>query len=455
MTIRLGLVLSVLVACAGLALANPQDTYGLGARAIGMGGGFTAAAAGTEALYYNVAALAGLTRPVATVGTLVSGRSFRVQGVADRDETLALVQLGLATPLSLGRALDRRLFLGLSVSVPTSALYDVVLPDDREPAFPMLGARDRRLVAAVGLAARVADWWQVGVGLTVLPDVRANVLVDLRQVGGVNETRVEVLPSLAATAGMKLRPLEWLALGVAWRSAHHTRIDLSPVRVDVASNLDPVQAQITATAYSLPHEVALGAEAQVGHAWTLAADVTWSHFGGWRVASPTLAVCETCPRDCSTGQCPEHCLVGVCKSEFRDEAAPVSFTDTFAPRAGAEWRPLEGLALRAGYGLVPSPVPAQTGATSLLDGLRHVLAVGAGYVLHDLPELWPSTVAVDVHAQAQIMPEVGWAKSTADADGDGSPDLYQAPGATSAPAWPTVRGSALLWSCGLDVRMEF
>jgi len=452
MTPRFALVLAVLGWFTGSARANPQDTYGLGARAIGMGGGFTAAAEGTEALYYNVAGLAGLSRPLATVGTLVSRRSFRVRGTPDRDETLALVQLGLATPLSLGRALERRVFLGLSVSLPTSALYDVVLPDDRAPAFPLVGDRDRRLVAAVGLAGRVFDWWQVGVGLTVLPDVRANVLVDLRHVGGRNESRIQVEPALAAMAGMRFHPLEWLSLGVTWRSAHHTRIDLSPVKVDVASNLDPVQAEITASSYSLPHEVALGAEAQVGSDWTVAADVTWSHFGGWRVASPTLAVCKTCPRDCSTGQCPDYCLVGVCESEFRDEAAPVSFTDTFAPRAGAEWRPLDGLALRAGYGVVPSPVPAQTGSTSLLDGLRHVIAVGAGYVLHDLPELWPSTVAVDVHAQAQIMPEVGWAKSTADADADGSPDLYQAGASTT---WPTVRGSALLWSCGLDVRMEF
>lgn len=455
MPMRLALMLSVLAASAGLALANPLDTYGLGARAIGMGGGFTAAAEGPEALYYNVAGLAGLARPVASVGTLVSHRTFRIEGAPDRDDVLALTQLGLATPLALGRTLERRLFLGLSVSVPTSALYDVVLPDDREPAFPLVGTRDRRLVAAVGLAARVTDWWQVGVGLTVLPDVRADVLVDLRRVGGVNETRVEALPSLAATAGMKFQPIDWLALGLTWRSAHHTRIDLSPVKVDVASNLDPVQAQITATAYSVPHEVALGAEALLGPDWTVAADVTWSHFGGWRVASPTVSLCTPCPRDCSAGDCAPYCTTGVCASLFRDEAPSQAFSDTFAPRAGAEWRPLDGLALRAGYGFVPSPVPAQTGATSLLDGLRHVIALGAGYVFRDLPELWPSTVAVDVHAQAQIMPEVGWAKSTADADADGSPDLYLPAGATSAPAWPTVRGSALLWSCGLDVRMEF
>jgi long-chain fatty acid transport protein len=449
------LIVLAALALAGPARANPLDTYGFGARAIGMGGGFTAAASGTESLYYNVAGLADLEHPAATVGVLVSERSYRVHGAADRDEWLALAQLGLATPLPLGEAMARRLFLGLAISVPTSSLYDVVLPDDVTPAFPLIGDRDKRLVAALGLAARLTDWAEVGVGLTVLPDVRADVLVDLRQVGGVNETRIQVKPALAAMAGLKVRPLPWLAVGAAWRSAHHTRIDLSPVRVDVASNLDPFQAQITASTYSLPHEVALGVEARVTDAWTLAADVTWSHFGSWVVASPAVALCEGCPRDCSTGQCSPACAMGVCTSSFRDEAPPLSFRDTFAPRAGAEWHPVEGASVRAGYGFVPSPVPAQTGATSLIDGHRHVVSLGAGWAFLHLPAGWPQTIALDLHVQAQILPQVGWDKSTADGDDDGVPDLYHDPATGGAATWPTVRGSALLWAAGLDVRMGF
>ena len=51
------LVLAALAVVAGPreARANPLDTYGYTSRAIGMGGGFTAAASGHEAAYYNLA----------------------------------------------------------------------------------------------------------------------------------------------------------------------------------------------------------------------------------------------------------------------------------------------------------------------------------------------------------------------------------------------------------------
>jgi long-chain fatty acid transport protein len=450
---------ALLAVCMGVAAvaaqANPLDTYGFGARAIGMGGGFTAAASGTEALYYNPAGLARVDRPLASLGVLTSRRTFRARGAADRDEWLSLVQAGLATPLPLGRLLERRVFLGLALSLPTAALYDVVLPDDRSAFFPLIGDRDRRLVANLGLGARVLDWLQVGAGLTLLPDVHADVLVDLRDVGGLNRARVLVEPVFAGNAGVRAQPWPWLALGLAWRGAQHTRIDLSPVRVDVASNLDPVQASVTAPAYAMPHQVALGAEVTPSPAWTVALDLTWSRFATWQAPSPEVALCAPCPRDCSAGDCPGYCTTGVCAELFRDQAPSAGFHDTSAPRAGLEWRPTEALALRAGYGLVPSPVPAQSGATSFLDGTRHVIALGAGYVFRHLPELFPASLALDAHLQAQVMPAVGWAKDVTDADGDGSPDLYQPKVAGQATTWPTLQGSALLLSAGVDLRVEF
>ncbi|MBM4395600.1 MAG: TonB-dependent receptor [Deltaproteobacteria bacterium] len=435
------------------ARANPFETYGFGARAIGMGGGFTAAAAGHEALHYNVAGLARAERPSAALGVMASHRSLDVEGAAGRDDWLALVALGLSAPLPLGRAMERRLFAGVAVCLPGDALYDMRLPDDRAPSFPLIGDRDRRLVATAGLAARIFDWWLAGVGVTVLPDVAADVSVDLRQAGGTNDARVRVTPSAALSAGMTFRPLRALSVGVAWRGARHSRVKLAPVRVDVASNLDPVRASIEAQAYAMPHQVALGVEWLPVPEWTVTADVTWSHFGAWQAASPELALCAPCPRDCSDGDCPDYCTSGACSALFRDEVRPASFRDTFAPRVGAEWRPLPGLAVRAGYGFVPSPVPAQTGLTSLIDGHRHAAALGAGWRFADLPDGWPRAIALDAQAQVQVMSRVGWAKSAADADGDGSPDNYRPPEAGGG--WPTVAGSALMVGCGLDVRMEF
>ena len=109
----------------------------------------------------------------------------------------------------------------------------------------------------------------------------------------------------------------------------------------------------------------------------------------------------------------------------------------------------------SGYGFVHSPTPAQTGHTNLLDGHRHVFALGLGYRFEGLPEGWPSAVNLDAHIQTQWMPEVAFEKDVTDADGDGVPDLYVEPEPGKLTVWPTLTGDAILLTAGFDVRLEF
>jgi len=77
--------------------------------------------------------------------------------------------------------------------------------------------------------------------------------------------------------------------------------------------------------------------------------------------------------------------------------------DTLSPRLGVElrlpaadeWR----FAARAGYALVPSPVPPQTGYTSYADGTRHQMALGAGYHLIHLRGV---DLSLDLCAQVHV-----------------------------------------------------
>src|SRR6185437_17005680 len=61
------------------------------------------------------------------------------------------------------------------------------------------------------------------------------------------------------------------------------------------------------------------------------------------------------------------------------------FRDTLAPRFGLELRRPSGeawrWAARAGYAMLPSPVPRQSGLTTYADATRHQLALGGGYHL--------------------------------------------------------------------------
>ena len=456
---RLGAAALAALLCLALpspAAANPLDTFGYTSRAIGMGGGFTAAAGQHDAVYYNIAGIAGLQRASLGVGLLASRGWFEVSGEALDADWLTLVQFGAATPLPLGQgALQRRLFLGVAVSLPTDGLYHVELPDDRTPAFPLIGERNRRLSLMGGLAARITDWWYAGVGVSLLPDVSASVLVDLKGAGGTNTAQIDVDYNLMAIAGIKFLPAENWSIGLAYRGGHNTRIDLFPVRVDVAANLDPVQTRVTAAAYAVPHALALGCEVAPHTDWTLAADLTWAYYGDWQVAAPEVSLCSACPRECSGDDCPEHCRSNTCAAVFRDRSPSQHFHDSLMPRIGAEWRPLDGLAVRAGYGFISSPLPSQRGFTNLIDGHRHSAAAGLGYVFDDLPEGAPAAIALDAHVQVQIMPQTGWAKDVSDADGDGVPDLFVESRPGTPDVWPTVGGQAMLLSFGFEIRMEF
>jgi len=80
------------------------------------------------------------------------------------------------------------------------------------------------------------------------------------------------------------------------------------------------------------------------------------------------------------------------------------FRDTIAPRLGVEirrpsaeaWR----WAARAGYAVLPSPVPTQTGFTTYADATRHQIAIGGGYHIGKLAGV---DLAIDVAGQLHLL----------------------------------------------------
>jgi long-subunit fatty acid transport protein len=112
---------------------------------------------------------------------------------------------------------------------------------------------------------------------------------------------------------------------------------------------------------------------------------------------------------------------------------PDGFSDTLAPRAGVEWRPRPALALRGGYALEPSPVPAQTGLTSFADNERHVLALGGGLKLPLARSVLPHPVTLDVGLQWHHLRERLTVK-----------DQGRFPGAAFASGGRILRGAATL-----------
>lgn len=450
--VLLGLALASLP---GRLVANPFDTYGVGSESVAMGGAFTAAARGAGAVYYNIAGVADTSDGELRLGFSSSRRWFQVGGASSRTDWLNAAQLSLALPVPLGKILGDRVYVGLATHLPSSELLLVELPDDRAPSFGLLDEQTRRFVLMGGVALRVFDWWKLGLGFALLPDVDAAVAVDLTGVGGTNEASITVDYSVSLIAGTNFRPLPWLGIGLVYRAGNHTQVELSPVRVDVASNLDPVRTNISAPAYATPHQVALGVELLPLPSVRVVTDLTWSGYSAWQHSTPSVSLCAACPRDCSQGDCPDYCTSGSCEEIFEDRARGHDLSDTFSPRLGVEWRLLEDLAFRGGYGFVPSPFPSQDSWTNLLDGDRHVLSTGIGYRLDELGEHLPAALRVDAHLQVQWMPARVAEKAVDDADGDGIPDLYLPPSASGPNLWPSVSGEARLLTLGVDLTLEF
>src|SRR5690606_17914368 len=93
----------------------------------------------------------------------------------------------------------------------------------------------------------------------------------------------------------------------------------------------------------------------------------------------------------------------------------VPFENTISVRTGIESSADAGLVYRGGYGLETSPVPRdQRGVTNLLDGTKHTVAFGGGYV-------W-KRLRLDAHVQVQLVATRRSAKEVY--DGTGTYDPY-------------------------------
>jgi long-subunit fatty acid transport protein len=86
----------------------------------------------------------------------------------------------------------------------------------------------------------------------------------------------------------------------------------------------------------------------------------------------------------------------------QDRVRSPGYQDTLVWRAGVEWRPLEPLALRAGYQFRPTPVPDQTSGTNIVDANAHVVALGLG-VTFRLPLVFNQPITADLGYQAQLL----------------------------------------------------
>lgn len=429
-------VVGVLATCllaAGSAPANPLDTYGYTAKGISLGGAMTAAASSYDATYYNPAGLGMLKGFELGLGATIY-RNFLTARYSTRDESSGRLvrttsrrdtrvrgtaDLGIASPVPLGKGLERVLFLGLSVVVPGATLFAVRERPVQEPYFPMLEDRNRRLVLNAAAAGRW-KWLMVGVGFSFVPSVKGQVNVDFMDGGRQNLTEVDVGTRLSPNAGLLVEPIAGLTIGLAWRGEN--RLDLEiPVSAVLSDKIAPVRLKVTAVDFSTPHQFSLGAAFRRDR-WMVTGDVTYNLFRRFRSSSPEVVLYSSTDE----GQA------------IRQMTVPdPGFHDSWAVRVGCEARPIASLAVRAGFSWIQSPVPAQTGETNLLDGDRLSGSVGLGF---EAEAVGGPPITVDVAMTG------GALLGSRDAKTEFSPDN---------PGYPWVGGEGWFLAGSLSAKIRF
>jgi len=362
---RAGLLLLLAPASAA---ASPLDLFGMGARAEGMSA-MVADAQGAEAAHHNPGGVALVDRAEGL--TTYAFHHFALELDGRDAEVLDAhgVTLGLAVPLWKSPVIA----LGVALHLPDDFLARIQLIPASEPHFVLLDNPHRVTIEPV-LAFRPTPWLAIGAGASILADAVGGITFNVGVVGGeqIGESKIDLtMPTRAApTVGVVVRPTPRLRIGATARGPLDLRLGLDIIaNVDAAAVSGDAVISVRSSSYYTPTRVAAGAAFDVTPDLTVAADVTWNAWSRIRNALPDVRVLVE---------------LGITPPLVSAFFPPDNFADTVALRAGGEWRRELGggcrsIALRAGYGFEPSPVPAQTGLPSLADNDRHIVSLGGGW----------------------------------------------------------------------------
>ncbi len=409
-----------------VALANPFDYFGFGARAIGLGGAATALSDDFSANHYNPAGLTVRDGLELALGYFAAEPALRLNALDTRVDPATGTQFGATLR---GLALSRKLALSIGLHLPDARITRLRALPELQPRFALFDNHPQRLVLTTSLAWEVIpDRLSVGVGLTYLSDTRGRLRVggdvDLFDAEGttlISAVDVNFAAVRSPSAGLLWRPNEHLRVGLAWREAFDLSLDIGVVvEGDIITGgatgdrtplVEGAMLAIVSQNTNLytPRQFALGV-AWTEDDWTVALDCTWLGFSGLR--SPTALLTT----ELDAGDLPLAIPPNPSPSAPR-------FHDILIPRVGVEVEMLATpkivLTGRAGLSWEPSPAPVQRGVTNLADSDKVGAALGVSLTFRDLTEVLPRPFHLDLAARAlTLLPRAHLKDDPADPIGD-------------------------------------
>lgn len=328
-----------------------------GSTSAGLSGAVTGRPNMPEAGYYNPAGFA-----IQDEWGIGVGGSFLFPQVFHEDpetNTQTRAEVNGAFPPSLhGFGRYGKFAGGLSLGIPYGS--GLQWPDDWPGRFEVTSTSLRVMEAAPSVAWRPLDWLAIGGGPRV---AWANVSFAQRLdfARPEEEARVSLeaaTPGFGGQLGVWAQPLDLLTVGLSWRSAMTLNFAGLAIFEDVPPEMSGSAHDTTGrTTITLPDRIAVGLAYELAATGFISVDLEynrWSVFDTFEVRFDS--------------------------SDVPDMEEARNWDNTISMRLGVEYiSPFDGLAIRSGFAIDPSPAPSETLTPAQPDTDRYMISLGAGY----------------------------------------------------------------------------
>jgi long-chain fatty acid transport protein len=389
--------------------ANPLDYFGVGPRAMGLGGSLTALADDFSATHYNPAGLATRDALQLELGYLRVDPTLTLNDQDLGVDGVHAFQGGLVVPGKLG---GHRLAVALGLHLPDERITRLRALPAAQPRFALYDNHPQRLVLTTSVAFEIIpDKVSLGAGLTYLSDTRGSLdvtgLVDFENAGNttlVSSVDVDFVAARSPSFGLLFRPTPDLRVGLTYREEFDLTLDIGvavngDIVLDGASeNPIPLVEGATLTLGSRNSNLFSPRSLVLGVAWTrpaadglppcttITAEIGWHQWS--RMKSPTANLTTSLE-------------AGSLPIALPPTPLPLDpdFHDILIARAGYEQRLIElphfVLHGRVGAFFEPSPAPIQRGESNFVDNDKIGLGLGFSLAFRDLTEVLPRPFFLD------------------------------------------------------------
>jgi long-chain fatty acid transport protein len=384
------------------AYANPIDAFGLGARAVSMGGAYTGVADDSSANYYNPAGLARTHDLRIELGYTANEPTLRFDGGDANVDHVRGMQLGVVLP---GEVLSRRFGAGLSLMLLDDRVTRVRSLPQQQPRFVLFDNRVQRLYISANFALEPIDHVFIGGGLTFMANTSG--VLEIEGLVSLDDNEDTVLQGAVdvnvesaryGQVGILIAPDAPWTLGLVWRQDYRLELGIGTlVTGQIAATTlgdDPFVIvedgrfffdSFNSNLFS-PMQVVLGGSYDFGRV-LVSADIGWYRWSEFPAPTSTVEI------DLDLGTL-----------DFSvpptDPVQDPNFHDLIIPRLGVEGVLFEGdhavLRARGGYFYEASPAPDQPGLTNYADSDKHGLSLGFGVELRELGEALPKPIVLDL-----------------------------------------------------------